>query len=90
MYTYLYCTHSHNIPINRSSILHNNRKHWSCLTVLYSFHVFWKSRLPSSLRWMTVHPPPAVSMLQYTYTGESGDHQIELSGRSVGKPALGC
>lgn len=37
------------------------------LTVLYSFHVLWKSRLPSSLRWMTVHPPPALSMLQYTY-----------------------
>lgn len=40
----------------------------SRLTVLYSFHVLWKSTLPSSLRWMTVHPPPALSMLQYTYT----------------------
>lgn len=39
----------------------------SRLTVLYSFHVLWKSTLPSSLRWMTVHPPPALSMLQYTY-----------------------
>lgn len=41
---------------------------WSHLTILYSFHVLWKSTLPSSLRWMTVHPPPALSMLQYTYT----------------------
>lgn len=44
--------------------------HLSHLTILYSFHVLWKSTLPSSLRWMTVHPPPAVSMLQYTYTIE--------------------
>lgn len=43
----------------------------SCLTILYSFHVLWKSTLPSSLRWITVHPPPAVSMLQYTYTSET-------------------
>lgn len=43
---------------------------YSYLTVLYSFHVLWKSTLPSSRRWITVHPPPAVSMLQYTYTVE--------------------
>lgn len=43
----------------------------SCLTVLYSFHVLWKSTLPSSLRWMTIHPPPAVSMLQYTYQSDT-------------------
>lgn len=47
----------------------------SRLTVLYSFHVLWKSTLPSSLRWMTVHPPPALSMLQYTYTTDIKNEQ---------------
>lgn len=51
----------------------------SCLTILYSFQVLWKSTLPSSLRWMTVHPPPAVSMLQYTYRIEKTEQ------RRVGK-----
>lgn len=60
-----------------ADILHTDCKCGSCLTVLYSFHVLWKSRLPSSLRWMTVHPPPAVSMLQYTYTEESENQQNE-------------
>lgn len=53
------------------------------LTILYSFHVLWKSTLPSSLRWMTVHPPPTVSMLQYTYI--IGNREK----RRVGKKAIG-
>lgn len=54
----------------------------SCLTVLYSFHVLWKFTLPSSLRWMTVHPPPALSMLQYTYMTHT--HFYEANGTLVG------